>query len=367
MRIGIDARELQGRPTGAGRYLRNLLRQWAPGDDALFLYFNGPPPDDHVVAGAGVRPRGVGDGSASGLVWQERSLPAAAERDGIEVFFAPAYSCPLRLRLPRVTALHDLSFFALPAEFSPLEGAKRRLLAAASVRASARLLACSEFTRREIAARFPEAAARVLHVPLGPDDDLAPAPARADAMRRLAATGPTVLSVGTLFHRRCVPELLRAAAILARRWPRLRLEIVGENRSHPWRDFEALASELGVAQRVRFAGFVDEAGLADRYAAADVAVALSVYEGFGLPALEALARGVPLVAAARPSLDEVVGDAALLVDPRDPPAIAAALARVLADPGLAARMADAGRARAARYSWARAARATRDALLAAVA
>lgn len=361
MRVGIDARELQGRPTGAGRYLRSLLRRW-PADDVLIAYFNGTPPADPVLADRGLVLRAVGDGRRRGLLWQELELPAAAARDSLDVFFSPAYTCPLRLSLPRVTAVHDLSFFARPDEFPWRDGLRRRLLVRASLRASARVLACSAFTSGEIRSRFPDVARKVVHVPLGPDDDLPPAPPREPARARLGAQGPLLLSVGTLFHRRCVPELLRAVVTLAPAWPGLRLVAVGENRSHPFRDFSALAGQLGIDSQVRFAGFASEAALADHYAAADVALALSDYEGFGLPALEALSRGVPLVAADRPSLDEVAGDAALLVDPRDPRAIAAAVSRVLAEPGLRRSMIERGLRRASRFSWAEAASRTRAVL-----
>ena len=108
-----------------------------------------------------------------------------------------------------------------------------------------------------------------------------------------------------------------------------------------------------------------EAALADRYAAADVAVFLSEYEGFGLPALEAMARGVPVVTSTTPALGEVFGEAALLVDPRDAPAVTHAVDRVLRDGGLRADLVARGRALAARHSWAACARLTRDALRAA--
>src|SRR5262245_55481180 len=152
-----------------------------------------------------------------GVRWQQRMLPAAAATDGLDVFFAPAYTCPLTLRVPRVTMVHDLSFFSLPHELGVLDGAKRRTLVRASVRESVRVLAQSDFTRRELAAYFPEAAARVRVVPLGPDDDLPPGPSRAEARSRLGRPGPLVLTVGSIFNRRCLPELLRATAHLVRR------------------------------------------------------------------------------------------------------------------------------------------------------
>ena len=363
--VGIDARELQGRPTGTGRYLRNLLREWSRGPDRLVVYFAGPPPAEAALDYPRVVRRSLGDGSSRGLAWQEGLLPRAARADGLDVFFSPAYTCPLRLDIPRVTAVHDLSFFAYPRDFGLLHAFRRRLLVASSLRASRRILACSEFTRREIAEHFPALADRVVHVPLGPDDDLPAPPTREAARKRLGITGPFVLTVGSLFNRRCVPELLRATGLLRARHPGLLVDIVGENRTLPSLDVPGLVRRLGLEAHVRLSGFVDEAGLADRYAAADAAVFLSEYEGFGLPALEAAARGIPLVVSRRPALSEVFEDAALLVDPRDEGEIAGALSRLLEDAEERQRRKGLGRALAARHSWARAAASSHDALLAA--
>jgi glycosyltransferase involved in cell wall biosynthesis len=114
---------------------------------------------------------------------------------------------------------------------------------------------------------------------------------------------------------------------------------------------------------VRLSGFVDDEALAERYAAADGAVFLSEYEGFGLPALEAAARGIPLVVGRPPSLGEIFGAAALLVAPHDETEVARALDRVLAEPGLRERMISAGRNLARRYSWDKSAALTRAACL----
>ncbi len=360
--IGIDGRELAGRPTGTGRYLRSLLRHWRESDDRLVVYFDGPPPADPVLAHPQIRSCGIGGGRSRGLFWQQRLLPARLQHDRVDVFFSPAYSCPLLLDLPRVTAVHDLSFFAYPQDFSFQDGLRRRLLVAASIAASHTVLVCSDFTRRELARLFPHCATRARHVPLGPDEDLPPPPARDEARAALGIGGPLVLTVGAILNRRCLPELLRATAVLCRTHPKLVVDVVGENRTHPRADLSRLASQLGIEGNVRLSGFVDEQGLAARYAAADAAVFLSEYEGFGLPALEAAARGVPLVVSRRPSLGEVFGEAALPVEPRDESAIAAALDSVLRDPALDQRLRAAGRALARSFSWAETARLTRAAL-----
>lgn len=300
-----------------------------------------------------------------GLLWQESHLPAVAGEDGLDVFFAPAYSCPLALGLPRVTTIHDMSFFSVPDDFTLVDGLRRRALVGASIQASRRLLAVSEFTRREIAAYFPAAMSQIVVTPHGADDDLAAPPPRDEARARLDLRGPLVLTVGTILNRRCLPVLFHAISRLRRAWPDLTLEVVGENRTHPRLDLHALAARAGLGEQARLSGFLGEAALADRYAAADVAVFLSEYEGFGLPALEAMARGVPVVTSTLPALGEVFGQAALLVDPRDAPGVAAAVDRVLRDPALRADLVARGRALAARHSWAECARLTRDALVAA--
>jgi glycosyltransferase involved in cell wall biosynthesis len=297
-----------------------------------------------------------------GVVWQERRLARGARADAVEVLFSPAYTCPLTLPWPRVTAVHDLSFFDVPEDFSVRDGLRRRLLVAASLRASTVVLACSDFTRRQIAQWFPDVAARVVHVPLGADDDLpAPSP-REEARRRLQAHGPVLLTVGAIFNRRCLPVLLRAVSRLVRRHPDLVLEVVGQNRTVPPLDLPRALRALGLERHVRLAGFVSEQALADRYAAADAAVFLSEYEGFGLPTLEAMARGVPTVVSRRPSLGEIFGEAALTVEPRDEPAVEVAIERVLTDPGLRADLAARGRALAARLPWSETARRTREVL-----
>jgi glycosyltransferase involved in cell wall biosynthesis len=360
--VGIDGRELQGRPTGTGRYLRSLLRHWRDAGDRLVVYFDGPAPDDPVLDHPSLTSRAVGAGGVRGIVWQERLLPRAARGDALDVFFSPAYSCPLSLPVPRVTTVHDLSFFSHPQDFTFVDALRRRLLTAASVRASAAILVVSEFTRREVAARFPARADRVVVVPHGPDEDLAPPPERADARRRLDVTGPFVLTVGTILNRRLLPELLRATARLRRRHPRTLLDVVGDNRTHPRLDLYRLADAAALEEHVRFSGFVDEGALAQRYAAADVAVFLSEYEGFGLPTLEAAARGVPLVVSRAPALGEIFGEVALTVDPHDESAVAHALGRLITDESLRQRLVGAGRSLASRHSWPQAASATRAVL-----
>jgi glycosyltransferase involved in cell wall biosynthesis len=362
VRIGIDGRELQGRATGAGRYLRNLLRAWDR-QDQLFLYFRGTAPPDPLLARWGITLRPIGSRRHRGLVWQEGALPEAAREDKLDVFFSPAYFCPLRLDRPRVTAIHDMSFYSVPHDFTPWDGLRRRLLVRASAKASKRILTISDFSRREIETHIPGVAARIRTTLLAADTDLPPAPPREDARRALELDGPSLLSVGTILNRRRLPALLSAVRQLARTWPTLRLDVVGDNRTHPPLDLPALVRDLGLGRNVRFSGFVTDADLATRYAAADVVVYLSEYEGFGLPVLEALSRGLPVVTTTRPATGEIFEGAALLAEPDDAGDIARLLRFLLADPAARAAWGQAGKTAAGAFSWEKTAAQTRQALI----
>jgi glycosyltransferase involved in cell wall biosynthesis len=361
LRIGIDGRELQGRSTGAGRYLRNLLRAWSR-HDQLFVYFKGSAPPDPLLARAGVTLRRVGSRRHRGLIWQEGVLPEAAREDRLEVFFSPAYFCPLRLDLPRVTAIHDMSFYSVPEDFTAWDGARRRLLVRLSAEASKRVLTISSFSRREIETYIPTVASRIRITLLAADADLPPPPTRDEARRSLQIAGPSLLSVGSILNRRRLPALLEAVRRLVRTWPALRLDVVGDNRTHPRIDFPALVRSLELTRNVRLSGFISDTELAARYAAADVVVYLSEYEGFGLPVLEALARGLPVVTTKRPATGEIFDGAALLAEPDDPRDIAGHLRTLLADPVLRARWGRHGRSFASAFSWEKAAGETRRVL-----
>jgi glycosyltransferase involved in cell wall biosynthesis len=228
----------------------------------------------------------------------------------------------------------------------------------ASIRASWAILACSPFTEREIRGRF--GAARVVHVPLGAADDLPPAAPREEARRRLGIRGPFLLAVGSIFNRRHPRELIRAVGLLRPRCPDVLLDIVGDNRTSPLMDLGSLVNELDLHDHVRLSGFVSEESLAERYAAADVCLYLSEYEGFGLPALEALTRGIPLLTSPQPALGELFGSASLLAEPQDVRGIAEALERLVTDRTLRASLVSAGRLLSSRFSWREAARKARE-------
>jgi len=254
--------------------------------------------------------------------------------------------------------VHDIAPLLFPGRRIGLSGLLWRL-AWGRARRARYLIADSAFVAAQI--RPLVVAKRIWVAPLAaaPHFRRLPAAAAAAARRRyFPGSGPLLLHVGHTGERKNLPALLHALVLL-RRWGALATLLQVGGRPTPAQS--ALIAELGLRQAVRFAGLVPEQDLPALYNAAAVFVFPSLYEGFGLPALEALACGTPVVAGKAASLPEVIGDAGELVDPRSPPALAATIAALLEDETRASEMTQRGLARAAQFSWERCARQTRDA------
>ena len=358
MRIGIDARELLGHRTGVGRYLADLCLQWrrlpsagphqfvlyapAPGRDPSVL---GPPFDTGALGRFSYRAV-PGNG---GSWWEQTHLATAVSDDAPDVFFAPAYSAPLRIRVPVVLTIHDISFLTHPEWFSWREGLRRRWITRRAARHATRVIAVSNFTRDEVVAHLRLLPARISVVWSGIHRPV-PAPG--------LAREPLVLFVGSIFNRRHIPELIRAFARVSARVPAARLVLVGDNRSHPREDPAQLAAEAGIAARVAVRAYVDDAELAALYARAMVCVFLSEYEGFGFPPLEAMAAGVPSVVGDTPVARELYVDAARRVRVGDIPGIAAAITALLESADARAALLIAAAERLPQFTWERAAEET---------
>jgi glycosyltransferase involved in cell wall biosynthesis len=283
---------------------------------------------------------------SGGTLWEQRQLARAVRDDAPDVFFAPGYTAPLRIRVPTVVTVHDVSFAAHPEWFSFWEGARRRWLTRRSAERAAAVVTVSEFSAEEIAAHLGIPRARIHVVPSGVT--VLPPPAG-------VAREPLILFVGSLFNRRRIPDLLLAFALVAERHGSARLAIAGENRTHPREDPEALAAEHGIADRVALVPDAADADLARLYARARVFAFLSEYEGFGFTPLEALAAGVPVVAADTPASRETCGEAAWYVPVGDVQAAAHAIERLLVDEASRRRILDAAAAVLGRYDWSEAA------------
>jgi glycosyltransferase involved in cell wall biosynthesis len=358
MRIGVDARELCGHATGAGRYLHGLLLQWAAAPRAAaheFLLY-APDAPTSIDAALDVRrfPRRLVPG-APGTWWEQTRLPRAAQRDRVDVFFAPAYTAPLWLDVPTVVAIHDVSFAAHPEWYRFREGLRRRWISRASARRASAIITISAFSRREIETHFgiPSGVIHVVPPGITPPGALPGPPAVP------GRTGdPRVLFVGSIFNRRHVPELIRAVVRLARRRPGVSLDIVGDNRSYPRERLDALIAARDAGAIVRWRHYVADEELGRLYARARAFAFLSEYEGLGLTPLEALAAGVPPLVLDTEVAREACGPAAAYVAAPDTAAIADALERVLFDERERQRILTAGPGVLAVFDWVRAAERT---------
>jgi glycosyltransferase involved in cell wall biosynthesis len=353
MRIAIDARELGGKPTGVGRYLSQMLSAWTrlPGAAAHEYILCSP----EEQSATGWAPLNVSRLSAGGhgTVWEQMVLPRLIAKARANVFFAPAYTAPLACPIPIVLTVHDVSFAAHPEWFSWREGLRRRLLTKASARRAARVLTQSDFTKREAVRYLGLDQERVDVIYLG-----------TTTLRTHAAREPLVLYVGSLFNRRHIPALIEGFGQLAARHPTARLEIVGDNRTMPAIDVDALVARSGAADRIRARQYVSDAELSSLYARASAFAFLSEYEGFGLTPLEAMSAGIPVVVLDTEIAREIYGPAAAYVAHPEPTLIAAALERVLTDQSERHTLVEAGTAQVARYSWDECAHRTLQVLLA---
>ena len=241
MRIGVDARELTGRPTGVGRYLAEVLGAWAAagsgvaGRHEFVLYGPAPLPDGLAARIEALRPAVRVLAGNGGTVWEQRTLPAAASRDALDVFFAPAYTAPLRLPCPVGLAVHDLSFCAHPEWFGWREGLRRRVLTRLAARRAAVVLTDTHFSKGEIQAHLGLPANRIEVIALG---------AGLPALEAMALGIPVVAS-----NAGALPEVVGDAGLLIDP-----ADVDGLARA-----LERVHVEAGLATRLREAG-IDRAG-----------------------------------------------------------------------------------------------------------
>jgi glycosyltransferase involved in cell wall biosynthesis len=284
-------------------------------------------------------------------------LPVAARRAGIELLHSPANFGPASGRTRRVITLHDLQYRAVPELVPPVRRAGTAAMLGLAARRATRLITGAQAACDEIVRDFGVPAERIDVIPHGLGARRAPAPVPEAQLRtrhRLAER-PVVVAVGTDLPHKNLGALLDALALIP---PGQRpvLVLAGAGTDGP--RLTAHAREAGVSDDVRLLGFAPGGELEGLYAIAAGAIMPTLYEGFGLPVLEAMDRGVPVACSDIPVLHEVAGDAALFFGPRRPQEIAGAIARLVADGDLRARLVDAGRRRAAQFSWDRAAQMT---------
>jgi glycosyltransferase involved in cell wall biosynthesis len=364
MRVAWDARPLfANHLRGIGHYSHNLLRALAVVEPTLEVVLFRDADGAHAVPDPRERVVGPSIGYRWQL-WERLGLPWAAMRTGCTLLHSLANTTPPRAPLPRIVTVHDVIPFL--ADFVPSGPTLAYFTSVmpAAVRRADLVITDSEWSRNDIASVFRVPADRIRVIPLASSPSMQ-RPEPATLGPRLDALGirrPYIVALAATARRKNTRGVLSAFAAIAARDARLQLVLTGVEGALI-DSIPRLVHELGIPpSRVTLLPFVDDGTLAVLYAGAEVFLFLSLYEGFGIPLLDAMRCGAPVVASNRASCPEVAGTAASLVDPTNASAVADAVLDIAFEPAAArAARIERGHARERAFTWEDTARATRDA------
>jgi glycosyltransferase involved in cell wall biosynthesis len=355
MRIAIDARKLHD--YGIGTYVRNLVGQLAKqgGEDTYILICRSE--DAAFVRELGPNFEAIVERAGNYSLLEQITVPFALRRARIDLFHAPHYVVSPLTSCPTVVTIHDCIHLRFP-QYLPNRAAHlyARAMMTQAARRARRILTVSHASKEDILRYLKVPASKIEVIYNALDERLATPPTDEAITRvreRFQLRPSFILYAGNIKPHKNVDRLIEAFAILRRkRGDDLKLLIIGDEISK-YPNLRRLVHTSQLHQHVRFLGFVPDATLAVLYRLAAAFVFPSLYEGFGLPPLEAMASGTPVITSNVSSLPEVVDDAALLIDPMNPGAIAEAMRRVLEDPVLRADLIRRGCDRVKAFSWQR--------------
>lgn len=285
------------------------------------------------------------------IPWEQGIAPFLL-RGKVDLYHGCLNVAPLLSPVPTVITIHDLAFIRFPQTFRAYNRIYLDLATRLSARRASRILAVSEHTKREVAGLLGVPPERIVVTPNATRSHFRPFAADIiDQFRaRKGLPARFILYVGTLEPRKNLTTLLEAFALVSRRVPSVPL-LIGGGKGWMYQPIFARLEQLNLQDRVKFVGYIPEEELPLWYAAATIFVFPSIYEGFGMPPLEAMACGTPVITSNTSSLPEVVGDAGLMVDPAAPTALADAMMQLLTDADLHAALRQRGLERARRFSW----------------
>jgi glycosyltransferase involved in cell wall biosynthesis len=353
MRIAIDIRKFDD--FGIGTYVRNLVHWLARLDHETEYVLVCRPQDCERVEQLGPNFRAMPDRSANYSVAEQLTIPLDLQRARADLFHAPHYVLPALTPCRSIVTIHDCIHLMFP-EYLPgkLAHLYAQLFFWVAANRSARVLTVSEASKRDIVRFFPIPSDKVDVIYNAIDDRFSEPPdaAQLDQVReRYQLHDRFLLYSGNVKPHKNLERLIDAFARLqSAGGSDIKLLITGSEISR-YATLRRAVHRYNLHKHVRFLGFLTADTLAALYHLADAFVFPSLYEGFGLPPLEAMATGTPVLTSNVSSLPEVVGDAALLVDPRDPEAIAEGMHQILTDEPMRQRLITRGRARASDFSW----------------
>jgi glycosyltransferase involved in cell wall biosynthesis len=362
VRIAIDARKL--RDYGIGTYIRNLLRQLSRIDQTTDYVVLCRDEDATFASELGENFRPVPDNAPSYSIREQLSVPLDLRRERVDLFHAPHYVLPPLTPCRSVVTIHDCIHLRFPQYLpSRLGYAYARTSLWVAANRSARILTVSDASKRDILEFFnvPESKISVIYNAI--DERFNEEPPADEVMRvreRYQLNDPFILYAGNIKPHKNLERLIEAFHLIRKgELEFVKLLIIGDEISK-YAALRRTVHRYKLHKHVRFFGFVPDATLAILYRLARAFVFPSLYEGFGLPPLEAMASGTPVITSNVSSLPEVAGDAAMLIDPYQPDAIAGAIRRVMLDDRLRDDMRERGLARAREFSWGRSVRRVKE-------
>lgn len=348
MKIAVDAKWYHSGPAGVRTYTHNLLNTLHDVDQAneyeVYLRAGEPTPPNFTSPHWNFHP--LSPSLSAPRVWW--ALPKAAKRHSVDLFFTQSL-VPSTKRAPRVMTVHDVLWHDFPEHFTLSERLHFHLIDRAILKADL-IITDSEHSRERICATSGRKESDVVVIPLGVDSRFAPLhdeATKADLRQRHNLPKEFVLYVGRLNRRKNLPTLFKAMAKLSQPWP---LVCIG---ARDWKQDDLAQSlrESGMEDRVQFLGRVDDADLPGFYSLATVFAYIPFAEGFGIPPLEAMACGTPVIASNATSVPEVIGDAGVLVSPGSVDEVADALEALMTSPNRRNELIAAGTVRAAAFTW----------------
>lgn len=360
-RIGIDASLLADQPTGIGRYTYEVLRRLVYSQEhEWFLYSHRPliigewnQPNVHVRAGHFPR-------RLVRMLWVQTVMPHLANADKVDLFWSPAHRLPglLPRHMARVVTIHDLVWRHAPETMRPLSRILDERLMPIAVKMADQIITVSNHTAMDVLKEMPFASGKTCVTQLG--ITVIDSTNSREALTTLGLDTPYVLFVGTLEPRKNLPRLFEAYSRLSTDLQQKACIAIVGGKGWGGVNVQDLVRRFKISSRVRVLGYVSDEQLSALYTHALFLAMPSLYEGFGLPLLEAMARGTPVLTSQIASMPEVAGKAGYLVDPYDVNSISNGLSLMIGDNALRAGLATNCRDIARRFSWDRVAEDTLD-------
>ena len=358
MRIAVNTRFAHyGYEEGYGRFTREIARRLVdldPGDRLLFL--NDRPVAEPLYAGPGAETQSFGPPARHPLLWRywyDWRVPSRLRSFGADVFFSPDGICSLRTRVPQVLAIHDLAYLHFPGQ---MPAAQRRFYLERTpdfIRKAARVVTVSEFSRNDIHRHYPFSVGKVevvynatggLFRPMGWEE-------RRDWKDRHTGGREYFVTVGSIHPRKNLVNLLKAFSLFKRRHRTNMMLLIAGRLAWQHEDFQEALSSFRFRDDVRLTGYLPASELASTVGAAYALVYPSLWEGFGIPVLEAMRSGVPVLCSGNSAMPEVAGEAALYFDPLQPEDIAQQMSRMFRDESERDALTRLGLSRSEAFNW----------------